>query len=123
MKTTASEILIVILALILLTLIGGAKAKGAETNTVTVTAYCACVKCCGKWAGGPTASGVIPKQGETVAGPRNIKFGTVVEIEGLGKRVVQDRTAKKYDGRIDVFFSDHKEALKFGIRQLKVTYR
>ena len=94
--------------------------EGAKAELYTVTAYCACARCCGKWSGGPTASGKMPQAGVTVAGPRSIPFGTRVLIEGVGERVVQDRLARKYDGRFDVFFASHKEALRFGKRTLKV---
>lgn len=91
------------------------------TNIFTVTAYCNCEKCCGKWSKyNKTASGHTPKQGITVAGPRKYKFGTKIQIEGVGERVIQDRLAKKYDNRIDLFFESHKEALKFGKRSLAV---
>lgn len=83
----------------------------------TVTAYCACSNCCGKWAGGPTASGAMPEEGITCAAGRGIPFGTVLDIEGVGKRTVQDRTAKRYDGRVDVFFKKHQDAKRFGIRR------
>lgn len=94
---------------------------------VTVTAYCnnynkGCQKCCGKWAAfRRTASGVPPVQGVTVAASRSIPFGTKVHIEGVGMRVVQDRLAKKYDQRVDVYFDSHEAALKFGKQTLKVT--
>lgn len=88
------------------------------TNAV-LTAYCACVLCCGKWAGGPTASGAKPVAGVTIAGPRAVPLGSVVvvTIPGVfeGRRfIVQDRTAKKFDGRWDIFFSRHSDALRFG---------
>ncbi len=92
--------------------------QGAET--FVVTAYCHCAKCCGK-AGQPTASGKMPVAGVTIAAPRRIPFGTVLTIEGVGKRVVQDRLARKYDSRIDIFMPSHKAALQFGKRTLKVT--
>jgi 3D (Asp-Asp-Asp) domain-containing protein len=56
----------------------------------------------------------------TVAAPRSIPFGTVVEIEGVGRRVVQDRTSKRFDGRWDVYFEDHRKAKEFGKKKLKV---
>lgn len=94
------------------------------TNIFTVTAYCNCEKCCGKWSKyNKTASGHTPKQGITVAGPRKYKFGTKIQIEGVGERVIQDRLAKKYDNRIDLFFESHKEALKFGKRSLAVVVK
>lgn len=95
-----------------------------STNVVaTVTAYCSCVKCCGQWSGGPTASGAMPRQGVTVAGPRALKLGTKVFIEGVGERTVQDRLAKRFDSRFDVYFTNHAEALRFGKRTLNVTIK
>lgn len=85
----------------------------------TVTAYCPCKTCCGK-PNQPTASGRMPVQGVTVAGPRRIPFGTWVEIEGVGRRRVDDRLARRYDNRFDVYFTNHATARKFGIRKLKV---
>jgi 3D (Asp-Asp-Asp) domain-containing protein len=90
-------------------------------KTYTVTAYCACPKCCGPNAIGLTANGKPAKEGVTIAAPRSIPFGTKLLIEGLGVRVVQDRLAKRFDNRIDVFFSNHNRALKFGKKTLKVT--
>jgi len=89
--------------------------------TATVTAYCACQKCCPQWAGGLTASGKLPREGITVAAPRSLKFGTKVQIKGVGERVVQDRLARRYDNRFDVYFDDHQAALRFGKRRLIVT--
>ena len=97
-------------------------AQAAQTNVVTVTAYCACKECCGPLATGITASGKKPRQGTTAAGPRALPIGTKVWIEGVGKRIVQDRTAQRYDGRFDVYFRRHKDAKAFGIRQVKVVY-
>jgi len=85
-----------------------------------VTAYCGCKICCGPAAPAPTASGVWPKEGITVAAPRSIPFGTVVEIEGVGRRIVQDRTAKRFDGRWDIYFDSHQEAKRFGKKKLKI---
>ena len=87
----------------------------------TVTAYCACEICCGKSATGITASGRRPVEGRTVAASRSIPLGTRIHIEGIGWRVVEDRTARRYDGRVDIFFASHKEALKFGKQERKVT--
>ena len=84
------------------------------TNTLIVTAYCACKLCCGPHAGGLTASGVKPVEGITCAASRSIPFGTRIYIEGVGYRTVQDRLAKRYDNRIDIFFKRHEDALRFG---------
>ncbi|WP_371079079.1 3D domain-containing protein, partial [Salmonella enterica] len=72
----------------------------AGERVVEVTAYCPCKRCCGKWSGGPTASGKMPKQGVTVA-CNWLPFGTRVSIEGLGERIVQDRMSKRFAHRMD----------------------
>ena len=102
-----------------------ALAVTAVAEVRTVTAYCACAKCCGAWASKKpqTASGTTPKQGRTVAAPRSVAFGSKVTIAGLGTFVAEDRLAKKFDGRYDVFFADHEAAKRFGIRRLNVTVK
>lgn len=94
----------------------------ADTNqSYTVTAYCSCQKCCGKWSKfNKTADGHQPKQGVTCAAPRSMPFGTKLNIEGVGTRIVQDRLSNRYDNRIDIYFTNHSQALKFGIKQSNV---
>lgn len=92
----------------------------AQTNVYTVTAYCACKKCCGPNAMGITASGKKVQEGVTIAASRSIPFGTKMKIEGVGIREVQDRLHRKYDNRIDIFFNSHEKAKLFGIKRLKV---
>lgn len=93
----------------------------ADSKVYTVTAYCACKKCCGPNAKGITASGKPAIEGITIAASRSIPFGTKLYIEGIGTRIVRDRLAKKYDDRIDVFMENHDKALKFGKKRLTVT--
>jgi 3D (Asp-Asp-Asp) domain-containing protein len=93
----------------------------ANQNTFIVTAYCPCRECVGLYSGGPTASGVMPKAGVTIAAPRWIPFGTILDIRGIGRRIVQDRLALRYDNRIDIFMRSHREAKRFGIKKLSVT--
>lgn len=94
----------------------------------TITAYCACAKCCGKWAtnrpGGKVigAAGVELTPGVSVAAW--LPFGTRLLIDGR-EYVVEDRTAgwirDKYDGRIiDIYFADHAQALEWGKRTAEV---
>lgn len=83
----------------------------------TVTAYCPCVKCCGK-TNGVTASGAVATEGRTIAA--DMPFGTKVTIEGIGERIVEDRGGAIKGDKIDVFMNSHSEALKFGVRKLKV---
>ena len=97
-------------------------------GTYTVTAYCSCEICCGKWAKDRPAGKVYGAAGEeltpgvSVAGW--LPLGTRVMIDGH-EYTVQDRTAKwvrdKYDGRIiDIYFDSHEAAWSWGKRRLEV---
>lgn len=92
------------------------------TNLI-ITAFCSCKLCTGSHSSANvTANGQHPKQGVTVAASRSIPFGTVIRLEGMTNNfVVQDRLAKRYDSRIDVYFTNHYDALVFGKRTTKVT--
>jgi 3D (Asp-Asp-Asp) domain-containing protein len=43
-----------------------------------------------------------------------------VFIPGFGIRVVEDRTAKRFDGRWDMFVKDHTKAMKYGKKKVRV---
>lgn len=94
-----------------------------------VTAYCPCEICCGSWANSRPdgivygAAGVELTPGYSAASP--LPFGTVVEVEGMGEYVVQDRIADWVvdlygDNMIDIFVEDHKAAQAFGLHNLNV---
>lgn len=94
-----------------------------------ITAYCACEKCCGVWAlNRPDgivygAAGIELKAGVSCASP--LPFGTVVEVEGLGEYIVQDRTAawvvEEYgENLIDIYFDSHEAACEFGLKYRNV---
>lgn len=94
-----------------------------------ITAYCSCEKCCGEWAKNRPngivygAAGVELKAGVSCASP--LPLGTVVEVEGLGEYIVQDRPAQwvidKYgENQIDIYFDSHEAASAFGLKQLNV---
>lgn len=100
-----------------------------EPVVFRVTAYCACEKCCGEWAKNRPngvvygAAGIELVAGVSAASP--LPLGTVVEVEGLGKYVVQDRPAKwvieKYgENQLDIYFDNHEEACAFGLQYLNV---
>lgn len=91
------------------------------------TAYCSCEKCCGSWAlNRPdgivyTASGAVTEQGVTIAADWDVlPPGTVVYIDGLGERVVQDRGGAIKGNAVDVYFEDHDEALVFGRQTVRL---
>lgn len=89
-------------------------------NAATVTAYCPCAKCCGQ-SGNLTRSGTVPKQGITIAAPRSVPFGTVVYVQGIGPRIVEDRKHRRFNRSYDVFFNSHAQAVRFGRRELNVS--
>ena len=76
----------------------------------TLTAYCNCADCCGR-SGAPTASGVMPTSGHTVA-MGGVDFGTKLLINGT-VYTVEDRGTDY--GHVDIFFDSHSEALEFGM--------
>lgn len=71
-------------------------------GTYWVTGYDTCAQCCGK-TDGITASGTQATVGATCAA--TLPFGTILYIEGIGVRVVEDRGVG--DGCIDVVCADH----------------
>ena len=85
-----------------------------------VTAYCPCRKCCDK-SDGLTATGYKVRHGDKIiAAAPEIPFGTKMEIPGYGTARVTDRGGKIKGNRLDVFFYEHKNALKWGIQFLEV---
>ena len=98
------------------------------TQTMRVTAYCPCEKCCGKWADGITASGHKIQPGDHfVAAPKAFPFGTTMIIPGYplagqaGEEVeVKDRGGAIKGDCLDVFFPTHQEALNWGVQILDV---
>jgi 3D (Asp-Asp-Asp) domain-containing protein len=96
-----------------------------ESNLISLgefklTAYCSCSKCCGKWAGSPTASGVMPRANHTIAVDTSvIPFGTKVMING-NTYVAEDTGSAIKGNKIDVFFDSHSSALNFGVQYAEV---
>lgn len=91
----------------------------------TITAYCPCEKCCGRWADGHFANGQ-PATGLAIAAPPNIPFGTTFDIPGYGVAEVKDRGSAIQGNRLDVFFEDkdgvsgHQRALEWGVQTITV---
>lgn len=54
-----------------------------------------------------------------IAASNKYPFGTILDIEGYGRYEVQDRTNKRFSGRIDLLFASEEEAIKFGKKTLK----
>ena len=98
-----------------------------ETVTMRVTAYCACKRCCGKFADGKTANGhEIQHNDAFVAADKMYPFGTEVIVPGYNNDqpvTVLDRGRVIRGNRLDVFFDSHKTAREWGVKYLEVKLR
>ncbi len=84
-------------------------------GSFSCTAYCAeeYVHICGE-GHGITSSGAKVQPGVTVAADTSIlPYGTVVYIEGVGLRVVQDTGSAVVGNKLDVSVNTHAEALSW----------
>lgn len=87
-------------------------------GTFRITHYCPCAQCCG-WENGPTASGVMPVAGVTIASSSQYAFGTKMKIDGH-VYTVQDRGGAIQGNRIDIFCRTHQQALNKGVIERQV---
>ena len=86
----------------------------------SVTGYCNCPSCNGKWAYGPTKSGTMPAQGRTIAvDPTVIPLGTEVVIDNH-VFIAEDTGSAIKGNKIDIYFDEHEDAQKFGKKQKEV---
>ena len=90
-----------------------------------LTAYCPCVTCCEIWSSDPlgktTAIGVGAYEGVTIAvDPKIISYGSKVYIEGVGVRIASDRGGGIKGKRLDVYFTNHADAKRFGVVKSQV---
>lgn len=84
-----------------------------------LTAYCPCMKCCGK-TDGITKSGVKAVEGVTIAAdPKVLPLGTKVLINGH-EYTVQDTGGAIKGNKIDVYFDSHQDALEFGVQYKEI---
>lgn len=89
----------------------------AKEITVTATAYCPCVKCCGK-NDGITATGTKATAGRTIAvDPTIIPYGAKVIIDG-NTYIAEDCGGAVKGNAVDIFFDSHEAALAFGRKTL-----
>lgn len=97
----------------------------------TLTAYCSCSKCCGRWATNRPqdeygndivigASGDVLTADYSIAVDTDvIPYNTVVTIAGK-EYEAQDTGGAIKGNKIDVYFNDHEAALAFGVKTAKV---
>lgn len=115
-------ILVVVVLLIALHIPDKAPSVAVEpqsTQLWRITAYCPCSKCCGRFADGITASGA-KAEGKLIAAPKEIPFGTWIDIPSYGMAEVLDRGGAIKERRLDLLFSTHQEALIWGVKYLRI---
>lgn len=105
--------------------------KPVSLGEFKLTAYCSCVKCCGKWAnnrpkdknGNEIVYGSIGERltaGYSIAvDPDVIPYGTEVIINNHTYKA-QDCGGAIDGNEIDVYFDNHKDALNFGVQYAEV---
>lgn len=85
----------------------------------TITSYCPCAECCGRWADGLTASG-LPAGPEIVAvDPDVIPLGSTVIIDGQ-KYLAADTGSGVTGNHIDICLASHEETVEHGVRTAEV---
>jgi len=97
-----------------------------KAEVFKATAYCSCKKCCDKdpsdkWYG-ITASGKRAKWGTVAVDRKVIKLGSTLRIKGFPNTMFRaEDVGGAIKGRhIDVWFPSHREALKFGVRNINL---
>ena len=90
---------------------------GESLGQVVTSGYCNCPICCGRWSGGPTASGVYPTADHTIAVDANNPFvpmGTKVIMNGTEYTVEDTGNFDRYGVQFDVYYDDHWTATLHG---------
>ena len=94
--------------------------EAVSLGEFTVTHYCDCPICTGKWSDGITASGTVAKPNHTIAtDPSVIPTGTVVLIDGI-EYTAEDTGSAIIGNRVDIFTESHEVALLQGVKRLDV---
>ena len=96
-----------------------------------LTAYCSCEKCCGRWAKDRPfdengnqlvygSTGILLIPGLSIAvDPDVIPYHSQVEINGH-IYIAHDCGGAIKGNRIDVYFDNHEDALKFGVQKAEI---
>ena len=83
----------------------------------TITAYCPCEECCGRWADGVTATGLPAGPGVVAVDPEVIPLGATVIIDGQRYLAADTGVTGKH---VDICLSDHEATVEAGVRTAEV---
>ena len=90
---------------------------GESLGQVVTSGYCNCSICCGKWAGGATASGAMPQANHTIAvdaSTPTVPMGTKVVMNGVEYTVEDTGNFTQYGVDFDVYYDSHSAASNHG---------
>ena len=90
---------------------------GESLGQVVTSGYCNCSICCGRWAGGATASGVYPTANHTIAVDASnptVPMGTKVIMNGVEYTVEDTGNFARYGVDFDVYYDSHAAASAHG---------
>ena len=90
---------------------------GESIGRVVTSAYCNCSICCGRWAGGPTASGVYPTTNHTLAVDMYnpiVPMGTKIIMNGRLYKVEDTGYLNRYGVNFDIYMDSHSVAQRWG---------
>ncbi|MFA4016675.1 MAG: hypothetical protein RUDDFDWM_001785 [Candidatus Fervidibacterota bacterium] len=93
---------------------------GFKVLTMIATGYDPGPRSCGKYANGLTATGMRARRGVVAVDPRVIKLGTRLYVEGYGYAIAADTGGAIKGNRIDLCFDTYEEAMRWGIRKVRV---
>ncbi|MFQ5965588.1 MAG: 3D domain-containing protein [Candidatus Scalinduaceae bacterium] len=101
-------------------------ATNLKAEVFTITAYCSCKKCCdkdpsSKWYG-ITATGKKARWGTVAVDRKVVRMGSKLRIAGFPNTIfgAEDVGGAIKGNHIDLWFPNHKEALKFGVHKKQV---
>lgn len=83
----------------------------------TVTYYCPCEECCGKWADGLTATGLPAGPGIVAVDPEVVPLGSTVIIDGQKYLAADTGVRGKH---VDVCLAEHEATVEAGVRTAEV---
>lgn len=99
--------------------------KGESLGNVVTSGYCNCSICCGRWAGGATASGVMPRADHTIAvdaSTPTVPMGTEIIMNGVLYKVEDTGNFTRYGVDFDVYYDSHSAASAHGHKTWEAFY-
>jgi len=100
---------------------GSTTTPSGKVLTMVATAYDGCYECNKPYYGYPSYIGLPLARGIVAVDPKVIPMGTKLYVEGYGNAIAADQGGAIKGNRIDLYFDTHQQALKYGMKTVKVT--